>query len=279
MKRFKMLALDIDGTVLNSCGEISTRVRTSVARAMASGMLVTLATGRNLRAALPVAEALDITAPLVVNNGALVFAPGTGQILMHRPLSRDAAVTAVQLLWRMGFTVYASQGTLEGPDLFFEQHPSVPEQSCLLGRDPRFAVQVYDLAGAVSAMDTLKVMIVDRTASVQAAAKRLAGTMAIGFRVLVTPEGNGYSLLEVSAPEISKATGLERLTALNGISPDEVIAIGDNLNDLEMLQWVGMGVAMGNSAAMVKQAARAVTASNDDDGVAQFLEQYVFRVA
>jgi Cof subfamily protein (haloacid dehalogenase superfamily) len=279
VNRFKMLALDIDGTILNSRGEIPPRVRSAVARAMNAGMLVTLATGRNLRAALPVADELAITAPLVVGNGTLVVAPATGQILLHRPLTRDAAVTAVQLLWRMGFTVFASTGTLEGPDLFFEQAPSVPEQSCLMGRDPRFAVQVYDLAGAVAGMDTLKVMVLDRTASVAAAANRLAGTLASGFRVLVTPEGNGYSLLEVSAPEISKATGLERLTALNGISPSEVIAIGDNLNDLEMLQWVGMGVAMGNAAAMVKQVARAVTASNDDDGVAQFLEQHVFRVA
>jgi Cof subfamily protein (haloacid dehalogenase superfamily) len=279
MNRFKMLALDIDGTILNSRGEISPRVRAAVARAMHAGMLVTLATGRNLRAALPIAEELGITAPLVVNNGALVIAPASGQVLLHRPLTNAAAVTAVQLLLRMGFTVYASRGTLEGPDLFFEQPPAVPEQCCLLGRDPRFAVQVYDLAGAVSAMETLKVMILDRTASVEAAARRLAGTMASGFRVLVTPEGDGYALLEVSAPEISKATGLERLTALNGISPDEVIAMGDNLNDLEMLQWVGMGVAMGNAAAMVKQVARAVTASNDDDGVALFLEQHVFRVA
>lgn len=98
MNKFRLLALDIDGTLLNSRGELSLRVRAAITRAKQAGMLVTLATGRSLRAALPVAEDLDLSAPLVLSNGALVLSPATGQTFLHRPLSRPVAVQSAQLL-------------------------------------------------------------------------------------------------------------------------------------------------------------------------------------
>lgn len=279
MTRYKLLALDIDGTVLNSRGEISPRVAGAIARARHAGMLVTLATGRNIRAVMPVAQALQISAPLVVNNGALVIAPESGRIMLHRPLPSAVATRAVQLLQRLGFITYASQCNLTGPDLFYEQAPTVPEQACLMGREPHAVRRVSDLAGAVAAMETLKVMVLDRSPAVEAARRYLARHLTGEHTLLVTPEMPGYSLLEVSAHGVNKATGLERLTALNGISPHEVVAIGDNFNDLEMLRFAGLGVAMGNAPDPVKQVANIITAANDEDGVAQFLEQHILRVA
>lgn len=276
---YKLLALDIDGTVLNSRGAISPRVAVAIAGAKHAGMLVTLATGRSLRAALPVAQALEISAPLVVNNGALVVASESGRVLLKRALPAPVATQAVQFLQRLGFTTFARRYCQSGPDLFYEQGPAVAEQACLLGRDREAVCQVFDLAGAVASMDLLKVMTLDRTPAIEAAAGYLAGHLGGAYTLLITPEMPGYSLLEVSACGVSKATGLERLTALNGIRPDEVVAFGDNINDLEMLQFAGLGVAMGNAPDVVKQAAKAVTASNDEDGVAQLLDQYILRVA
>lgn len=279
MSLYKLLALDIDGTVLNSRGEISPRVASAIAGARRMGMLITLATGRSLRAALPVAQALEITAPLVVNNGALVIAPETGRLLLKRTLPAPVAIRAVQILQRLGFTTFARRYCQSGPDLFYEQGPAVAEQACLLGQDRESVRQVFDLAGAVATIEPLKVMALDRTPAIAAAADHLTRHLGGAYSVLITQEMPGYSLLEVSACGVSKATGLERLTALNAIHPHEVVAFGDNFNDLEMLRFAGLGVAMGNAPDVVKQAAKAVTASNDEDGVAQLLEQYILRVA
>jgi 5-amino-6-(5-phospho-D-ribitylamino)uracil phosphatase len=276
---YKLLALDIDGTVLNSRGEVSPRVASAIAGARHAGMLVTLATGRSLRAALPVAQALQITAPLVVSNGALVIAPASGRVLLKRVLPATIATRAVQLLQRLGFTTFARRYCASGPDLFYEQGPAAAEQACLLGQERDAVRQVFDLAGAVATMEPLKVMTLDRTPAIEAAAAHLAGHMQGAYSLLITREMPGYSLLEVSACGVSKATGLERLTALNSIHPHEVVAFGDNFNDLEMLQFAGLGVAMGNAPDPVKQAARVITASNDEDGVAQVLEQYILQVA
>lgn len=279
MNRFKLLALDIDGTVLNEKGELTARVRSAVARAKQAGMMVTLATGRNYRAALPVAEALEITAPLITHNGGLVISPVTGQVLLHRPLERSVAVQSVRILQRMGFTVYANRYSATEPDLFFEQSPAVPELTCMMGRRPEFTRQVFDLPGTVASIEPLKVLTIDRTEAIEAAAELLKLRVGGEFHVLVTTEHSGYSLLEVAPKGVSKATGLDRLTALNSVLPAEVMAFGDNWNDVEMLQFAGLGVAMGNAVDGLKSVADAVTASNQEDGVAVFLEQQTVHVA
>ena len=225
------------------------------------------------------AQALQITAPLVVSNGALVIAPESGRVLLKRVLPAAIATRAVQLLQRLGFTTFARRYCTSGPDLFYEQGPAVAEQACLLGQQRDAVHQVFDLAGAVAAMEPLKVMTLDRTPAIEAAAAHVAGHLQGAYSLLITREMPGYSLLEVSACGVNKATGLERLTALNSIHPHEVVAFGDNFNDLEMLQFAGLGVAMGNAPDPVKQAAKVVTASNDEDGVAQVLEQYILQVA
>ncbi len=87
------------------------------------------------------------------------------------------------------------------------------------------------------------------------------------------PTFSGASFLEVGPAGVTKATGLERLCRRRGIEASDVVAFGDNINDVEMLAWAGLGVAMGNAAPEAKAAAHRVTASNDEDGIAQVIEQ------
>lgn len=274
-----MLALDIDGTLLNSAGEITPRVREAVAGVMRAGILVTLATGRNLRATLPVAEALDITGPLVLSNGCVVIHPISRQVLFHRHLEANAAGRAVLLLQRLGLTAYASRLSLAGPEFFYQEPPASPEIDLRRGRRPESVQQVADLAATAVRVKALKVMTLDRADVVAEAAQYLVRHLGEQCQVLVTHEREGCALLEVSAPGVNKATGLRQLAALQKISPAEIIAIGDNRNDLEMLRFAGLGVAMGNASDEVREAAQVVTASNDAEGVASFLETHVLRVA
>jgi Cof subfamily protein (haloacid dehalogenase superfamily) len=279
LNKYRLLSLDIDGTTLNSKGEITPRVRAAIARAQHAGMIVTLATGRSLRAALPVAEQLAISGPLILSNGALVLSPLTGDSFLHLPLDRTVAVRAARTLHELGLMVCANPSELSGPDLFHDRAPAAPEQAQVLRREPEYVRQVPDMAGFLTRNQVLKVMTVDRTAPVQMAAERLRQTLAGDFSVLVADEAPGYKLLEVAPAGVSKATGLQRLADLYGIDPGEIIAFGDNFNDLEMLRFAGMGVAMGNAPDAVKRTARMVTATNDEDGIAVFLEQQIARVA
>lgn len=274
-----MLALDIDGTLLNSAGEITPRVREAVAGVMCAGILVTLATGRNLRGTLPIAEALQITAPMVLSNGCVVMHPITRQVLFHKHLEASVAGRAVLLLQRLGLTAYASRLSLSGPEFFYQEPPSSPEIDLRRGRRPDSMQQVADLAAAAVQFKALKVMTLDRADVVAEAAQYLRKHLGGECQVLVTDEAGGSALLEVSAQGVNKATGLAQLAALHKIRPAEIIAIGDNRNDLEMLQFAGLGVAMGNASDEVKEAAQVVTASNDADGVACFLETHVLRAA
>ncbi|HEY8346674.1 MAG TPA: Cof-type HAD-IIB family hydrolase [Symbiobacteriaceae bacterium] len=279
MNGYRLLALDIDGTLLNPAGELTPRVQNAVTGVMRAGMLVTLATGRNLRSTLPIARALGITAPLVVSNGSLVICPVTSRVLLYRPLDPEVAKQTVQLLERAGLAACATRVCLSGPDFFYAQSPSYFAFDLRRGRPPESVQKVADLAAVAARIRPLKVMALDSTDAVAAAARELERQFAGRCRVLITPEGEGCALLEVSAPGVTKATGLERLAALYRICPEEMIAIGDNRNDLEMLRYAGLGVAMGNADDEVKQAARVVTAPNDADGVAVFLESFILQGA
>lgn len=279
MNRFKMLVLDIDGTILNSAGALSARTWSAVVRARHAGLLVTLATGRNWAQSQPVAAELGITGPIVVSNGALVATPGTGEVLLHRPLESQVAVHAVRSLQRLGFCVFASRGELGGASLLFEQPPLNPAAARLLQQDPASCMQVYDLAGASAAGNALKVFTVDSAEAITSAAPRLRRHLPRAADLLVMPEGNGYALLEITTPGVTKATGVQSLATRYGLTMNDVIAIGDNLNDLELLRAAGLAVAMGNASAEVQKIADIVTDTHDRDGVAAFLEEYVFKVA
>lgn len=279
MNGYRMLALDIDGTLLNSAGELTPRVRKAITSAARTGIMVTLATGRNVRAVLPIAEALEITAPLVTSNGSVVIRPASRQVYFHKPLEACVAGRAVLLMQRLGLTPYVSRMNLDGPEFFFQEAPAVPEIDLRRGRAAESMQQVPDLAAAAAQMRPLKVMTLDRSDVVERASRYLSKQLGAECRLLVTREGEGFSLLEISAPGVNKATGLAQLAAIFQISPAEIIAIGDNHNDIEMLRFAGLGVAMGNATAELKAVARAVTASNDSDGVAAFLETHIRRAA
>jgi len=149
----------------------------------------------------------------------------------------------------------------------------------LLDRATNAGRQTYDLAGAVGAGGALKVFTVDKSSSVALAFLRLRKRLTGPSDLLMMPEGEGCALLEVTAPGVTKATGVQALADRYGIRMSEVIAVGDNLNDLPLLRVAGHAVAMGNASPEVQQVADVVTDTNDRDGVAAFLEEFVLRVA
>lgn len=279
MRRYKMLALDVDGTLLDSSGKIRPRVGAAITRAMEAGMLVTLATGRSYRQTQGIARKLQLTAPLVVSNGSVVMTPDAGQILLYRPLTCSLASKAIRAIRSKGLSPHALCWAHTGPDLLYDEEPRLPRIANPLAQDPHRARQVDDLCDTVASLQPLRILTLDRSAAVVPVAGDISRSLGQPHGMLVSEETPGYSLLEISSPGTSKATGLDHICTLSGIHPSEVVAIGDNLNDLEMLRFAGLGVAMGNAKVEVKAAADVVTAANDDDGVAVFLERRLFQVA
>ncbi len=272
----KLLAIDIDGTLLTPQKELTVRTRAAVRAAQEAGIVVTLATARRYINTGPIADELGLAIPLILCDGALIMQHPERSIVYTQPLQATIAQQAVDMMLRCGIqpVVHHIQGTIEemwtGPaefdnqwlEEYFTAFPDhllrLPyERLCDGQPDPLRVVafaseeRVYSMVSEVSGLDCAWNAI-----------KR----------------GNyGCAEMAVMRRHCSKATGVTRLAERLHIPLSQVMAIGDNNNDLEMLEAVGWGVAMGHAPAPVKQAARAVTASNTEDGVALAIEHYALR--
>lgn len=271
---YRLVALDIDGTVLDSRGEIRPRVLAAVGRAIQAGVAVTLATGRRWRAARDIASRLGIRVPVILYNGALVLDPVRESVLREQPLPPDAALDAMRHLERHGLPVYVCRHAPSGPDLYWLGEPASPAAAYFREGPRGHARPLEDVAGAAG-LDVLKVFTLDLEARVRPAATETPRWLGVPLRSLLCPDIPGHSLLEYWRWGTDKGSALEFLAYRLGVRRSEIVAVGDNWNDMEMIDFAGLGVAMANAVPELRQRADLVTASNDEDGVAAVLERYV----
>jgi Cof subfamily protein (haloacid dehalogenase superfamily) len=272
MMAFKMLVLDIDGTLLDPTSTLTKRTKRAVREALASGCIVTLATGRHYASAKPFADELELQLPIILHNGALIKNSQTGEVLYHDHLPSGAAAAAVAacverhvqpILYENAFS---GDGVMTGPD----EHdgpfarPYLQRKGALVRRLP--------YASLLPINPPLQLAVFDREQLVRAIESALSYE---GCRSTVSLTSSGGYFLEFLSARSSKATGIRHLTEKYGLDMADVIAVGDNFNDLEMLQESGFGVAMGNAPQPVRDQAHATTGSNAEDGVAQAIERYV----
>ncbi len=274
----RLIALDLDGTVLDSHGQLPDANRAAIARAIDAGVEVAIATGRRYDFARPIIERLPAPLTLILSNGAIVKQHG-GQTLLRRLLPRAAAraVLAGAADHRASAALIfdrprEGQVVFEAIDwndrrhrLFYEANrPFVSEQSPLeeaLTEDP------------------VQLMFTGRCATMRRLFDRLQAAATpddAGYSVALTEyEHRDFSLVDVVQAGCSKGAALSAWAAGRGVSAHEVMAVGDNQNDLEMLEFAGTPVVMGNAVAALKTRGWATTASNDEAGVAQAIETFV----
>jgi Cof subfamily protein (haloacid dehalogenase superfamily) len=260
---FRLIATDLDGTVVRSDGSVSERTVAALRAAESSGSMVVVATGRPPRWMRPVADALGHTGLAVCSNGAVVYDLHTDEVLEHTPISRDV-VLAVAAAVRAA--VREVTFAIETRDAGFGREASYPVAPDV-DLEPD-GMRVGSLDELVSD-DVIKLLV--RHADLDprgllAAAREVAGELA----ELTYSSRSG--LLEISAIGVTKAASLARIADRQGIRAEDAVAFGDMPNDLPMLAWAGRGYAMANAHPDVLDAAEHLAPSNDDDGVAQIVE-------
>ncbi|HPD15736.1 MAG TPA: Cof-type HAD-IIB family hydrolase [Planctomycetota bacterium] len=270
MPRYRLLAVDIDGTLLDSASHLRPAVRDALRRAVASGLRVVLCTGRRYRTAIPIAQELGLALPLICHSGALVKDTATHGTLLARHIERDVLGLLLDSLDEFGLAPMVYTDTFEvRTDFYLSRGARLTHYHTdyLLKNDgwyrfvgslrdglPAPAIQVCTF-GELSELQRIRPLL----------RERLAGRTTCHLLSSAKYLGN---FLEFQTGTASKWAALSELLHAFRVAPEEVVAIGDDENDISMLQAAGLGVAMGNAAYPVKSAAHVVAPSNDEDGVA-----------
>lgn len=271
----KLLAIDVDGTLLDSRGQLPQVNIDALADAAQRGVRIAIVTGRSFNFALPPVELLPDPLTLIVYNGAIARMR-SGETLIRRLLPCDDArrVLEVTLPWRdsalmqfdrpnRGQLVYDRLDWTQPNRVRFRQKnlALIEEVSALedaLTEDP---IQIA-FNGSV---DTMRTLIADLKTRPEVSHLSVSMTEYLH---------RDFSLVDVCAADTTKGATLSRLAALLGIARDEVMAVGDNFNDREMLEWAGVGIVMGNATPEMKVGFD-VTGTNDEGGLAQAIRRHV----
>jgi hypothetical protein len=260
----RLIALDVDGTLLDSAHRLSPRVRAAVRAARARGIHVALATGKLLRSAADLVAALDLAGPQITNNGATIMPAEGGAPLAFWPLEPRPLAAALAAIRRADPTLGIAWYT---PDDILTDAPPGPLDDVLAAyhEPPIHHVAALDARRLPAPAKLLVTGAPARLAALRAAVTPpLAGQARI---ITTTPD-----FLEFFSLRASKGIALEAVTARLGLRRDEVVAIGDGENDIALLDAAGTAVAMANAVPALRAHATATTASNDADGVALAIE-------
>lgn len=265
----KLIALDIDGTLLDSHWQLPPANREAIGRAIAAGVEVALVTGRRFDFALPVVDALPSPLTLIVNNGAVVKTR-EGRTVVSHLLPRDVAQAVLGSTrdFRSNAAVVFDRPRAE--QVIFEQLDALDRRQGLYVQKNREFIAECNPLEACLTEDPIQVMYSGGFARMRDLVALLRTLPCAGrFGVSVTEyESRDFGMVDVVREGCSKGATLAEWCARQGVARDEAMAIGDNLNDREMLECVGHPVVMGNAVAELRAIGWPVTGTNDEAGVA-----------
>jgi Cof subfamily protein (haloacid dehalogenase superfamily) len=285
----KLLALDLDGTLLNSEGQISERNKIAIRAAEDKGVLVTIATGRRFRDARPVAIEAGFNAPILTHNGALIkFAESLETI--SADLLEDEAVREILRVGRTyGGNALVSADPLGKGTLFYDNisDENVPLQRYVVwatrlhGEEAEEAVHhVESLETIVEPNDIIHISFSGTCDAMFDFQMTLEEELGDSVNILATIYPHlDFTLLDILPPHASKAAGLDKLARIHGLSHEQIMVVGDNFNDLEMLEYAGTSVIMGNAdRSLLEREEFYTTLTNNEDGVAAAIEKFILAV-
>jgi len=273
----KLVALDIDGTLLDSQGELPLENAKAIEEVLRRGVRIILVTGRRIGTALKVASSLNLSSPLIVHNGALIKVPHNSLRIRAQFIRPEIALQILS-----GTEDYREYVVLHRDKNEHGQqvvHPSCRDNALMQKYLAHFPAGVLESQTFTDVLDKdlIQVMFGGHLPVVQEIEKHLLGS-GLHTRVNMTktyyPE-KGLGIIDLLDKGCSKGAALRYLASYYGLMPEEILAIGDNHNDLEMLEFAGVGAIMGNCVEDLKSRGFQETASNNENGVALALRQFV----
>ncbi|MBI4289653.1 MAG: HAD family phosphatase [Chloroflexi bacterium] len=260
--KYKLIAFDMDGTLLDKEGNVPPATVDAVHRAMDRGIQVTLATGRMFRSAARCAQQLGIHIPVISYQGSLVADPWNGSVLLHTPMSipvaREAIAVALEAAAHLNlyiddelYVTELTDGLKRYADRNFAQPHVVSDLASCMDKDPT-KLMVW---GDAQVIDKAHTLLTDR----------------IGPRCLITRSYK--TLCEVGHADTGKANALKFLCGMLGVQQSETVAVGDGPNDEDMLEWAGLGVVMDTAPDDVKTKADWVVTRSPQDGLAELIDR------
>ncbi|HET6782148.1 MAG TPA: Cof-type HAD-IIB family hydrolase [bacterium] len=265
---FKLLVADIDGTLVTSGREITPRVKDAVKQAQARGVRVCLATGRIWPSAQPFFSALGADPPAILYNGGLIYDFVEDKVLRRVPLAYEHAKAVLEILREVPFVqphLYVADKVYTG---------RITEVTKEYRRKDALRVEeVVDLI-AFLPPEPMKILIIGPRAHLATVFEKVA---ALPLRINAVFSEETY--LEILPSGSSKGAALVEMARALRIPIEATIAVGDNLNDLEMIQAAGLGVAMGNAPPELQSKAGYVTSSNDEEGLAEVIHRFILEQA
>ncbi|SIR21926.1 hypothetical protein SAMN05880558_11066 [Aeromonas sp. RU39B] len=265
---YKLIALDMDGTLLNHQKQVSPRNQAAIAAARRQGVTVVLASGRPLEGMSFFLEQLGMTSDddyVICYNGALVQRASDRQVIRSQLLRGHDAHRVQTLARELGVNVHAfsrNLGLITPAISHYTEHES---------RLNGLPITVIDFAELYPQDEILKVMLIDPPELLGPAISRLPASLYEDYTVVQSAP----FFLEIMNKHSHKGAGVAALAEHMGISREQIICIGDAGNDSHMIEYAGLGIAMGNATDDLKALADHITGMNDDDGVAQAIEHFV----
>ncbi len=261
---YRLVVADLDGTVRSRALGITPGVRAAIAAARERGVRVCLATGRMWRSAAPWVRLAGADPPAVLYNGGQVFDFAAGRLLYERRLPREAARAALAIVHRdpevqphlyLRDTVYVHR-----------RHPLTEAYAA----DDGLSYEVVPALEDLLAEDPHKLLVIGPPDRVEALGRAVREGGVPVHAVQSEP-----TYLEILPAGVSKGTALRAMIATLGVAATDVIAVGDNWNDLEMLEAAGLGVAMGHAPAAMRARAGYVCGTSEEEGFREVLERFV----
>jgi hypothetical protein len=273
----KLLALDIDGTILNSQNKLTPKTIKTIQDTIKAGVKVVLVTGRRFHAALPIAKELDcLDIPLITHNGALSKDPRTLAIFDYKPLDKDLARELV-LLGRdfKADTLCCDNPQTEGLLVYEQVSDSNVRLKAYISMFQQYTHHVRDLYHYIT-HHPIQIFYVGACSLMDEISEKLTKELHSQAKVVLTAyRSANMAILDVINPLCSKGQAVKTLAESLNIEKSEIMAIGDNQNDLEMLEYAGFPVIMSNSEKSLFDKGFTQTLSNDEDGAAIAIKKYI----
>lgn len=275
--KIKLICIDMDGTLLNSNHEVTEENKVTLQKAFAKGIKIAICTGRLFMSARYYSDLIGITnTPVIASNGAYIKNGYTDKAIYENPMTKDLVLEIYNILKKYNLDVnFNSWNTLLRADKEPEDHayaimnksvPSDKKINFIINENLEEAIKSFDgdiLKGIIIEKENLDIL--------WKAKEELKEIYGDKLHIVSSGKNN----FEVMLGSTSKGNAVNFLAKSLNIEPSEVMCIGDSENDLSMIKFAGVGVAMGNGLDIVKEAADYITDTNDNSGVAKAIQKFV----